>query len=283
MTLTELSIKRPSLIVVIFSALAVLGIFSYSQLKYELLPKITPPFVTITTIYPGASPNEVQTSVTKVIEDAVSGVDKISAVYATSSEGVSFVNLEFVQSASVNNALQDVQRKVNEVAFKLPSDAKTPTITKFAIDERPILRMGATSSLGSREFYQFLKDRIQPQLSRLEGVAQVTLVGGDEREIKINIDAQKLRSYGLSVLQVTQAVKASNLDFPTGKIKEEETQYVVRVAGKFRTIDELRNLVIAQSKQGGDIKLSDITEVQDGGFRLLWFLRLSACTFLVCP
>lgn len=264
MTLTELSIKRPTLIVVIFSALAVLGIFSYSQLKYELLPKITPPFVTITTVYPGASPNEVQTSVTKIIEDAVSGLDKVSAVYATSSEGVSFVNLEFMQNADVNLAVQDAQRKVNEIAYQLPGDAKTPTVTKFALDERPVIRMGATSSMPSREFYQFLKDRIQSQLSRLPGVAQVTLIGGDEREIRINLDAQKLRSYGLSILQVTQTIKSSNLDFPTGKVKEGSTQYVVRVAGKFNSLDELRGLIVAQSKEKGDIKLSDIAEVEDG-------------------
>src|SRR5258706_7305032 len=147
MTLTELSIKRPSLIVIIFAALGVLGLFGLSQLKYDLLPKITPPFVTITTIYPGASPNEVQTAVTKTIEDAVSGLDKLSAVYAASSEGVSFVSIEFQQSADVNIALQDAQRKVNEVAFRLPTDAKTPTITKFAIDERPVLRIGATSAM----------------------------------------------------------------------------------------------------------------------------------------
>ncbi|MGA7159848.1 MAG: efflux RND transporter permease subunit [Bacteroidota bacterium] len=264
MTLTELSIKRPTIIVVIFAALGVLGIFSYSQLKYELLPKISSPYVTITTIYPGASPNEVQTSVTKIIEDAVSGIDKVSAVYSTSSEGLSFVNIEFLQSADVNVALQDAQRKVNEVAFTLPEGAKTPTVTKFALDELPVMRMGATSSMPSREFYQLLKDRVQPRLSKVPGVAQITLVGGDEREIRINVDAQKLRSYGMSILQVVQAVKSSNLDFPTGKVEQGETQYTVRIAGKFATVDDVRNLVIAQSKEGGDIKLSDVAEVQDG-------------------
>jgi HAE1 family hydrophobic/amphiphilic exporter-1 len=264
MTLTELAIKRPSLIVVIFSVFGVLGLFSFGQLKYELLPKISPPFVTITTVYPGAAPTEVQTSVTKIIEDAVSGLDKVSSVNASSAEGVSFVNIEFLQSADVNIALQDAQRKVNEVVSRLPAGAKAPTISKFAIDERPIIRMGATSSMSSREFYQVLKNRVQPEFSKLDGVAQVTLVGGDEREIKVNIDAQKLRSYGLSLLQVTQVIKASNLDFPTGRVKENQTQYVVRLAGKFSSVEALRDLVVAQSKQGGDIKLSDIAEVQDG-------------------
>jgi HAE1 family hydrophobic/amphiphilic exporter-1 len=278
MTITELSIKRPSLVVVVFSALAVVGLFSYSLLKYELLPKISSPFVTITTIYPGASPNEVQNSVSKVIEDAVSGLDKVSAVNATSSEGVSFVSIEFDQSANVNIALQEAQRKVNEVVAKLPDGSKTPTISKFALDELPVLRMGVTSSMPSREFYQLLKDHIQPQLSKLEGVAQITLLGGEEREIRINLDAQKLRSYGLSVLQVVQAVKTSNLDFPAGKVKEGETQYVVRIAGKFNSLEDVRNLIVAQSKQGGNITLADVGEVQDGKKDFTTLSRINGVT-----
>ena len=156
MTITELSIKRPTLVVVIFAVLGVLGIFSYTQLKYELLPKITPPWVTIVTVYPGASPSEVETGVTKVLEDAVSGIDKVSTVYATSQEGVSFVSLEFDMTADINTALQDAQRKVNEAESQLPDGAKTPILSKFALDELPVLRMGVTANMPSKEFFQFL-------------------------------------------------------------------------------------------------------------------------------
>lgn len=264
MTLTELSIKRPTIIVVIFTALTVLGLYSLSQLKYELLPRMKWPWVTISTVYPGASPSEVQSSVTKPIEEAVSGLDKVSAVYATSTEGVSFVSIEFQQSAVLDVVIQDAQRKVNEIAYKLPPGAKTPTVSKFALDELPVIRMGVTANMPSREFYQLLKDRVQPRFARLPGVAQVSLIGGDEREIRVNLDAQKLQAYGLSVLQVTQAIKTSNLDFPTGKVEEGNRQYIVRLAGKFQTVEDLRNLVIAHSKQGGAIQLSDIAEVYDG-------------------
>ncbi|MBS4029802.1 MAG: efflux RND transporter permease subunit, partial [Ignavibacteriales bacterium] len=275
MTLTELSIKRPTFIVVIFSVLTVLGIFSYNQLKYELLPRISPPFVMVATIYPGASPKEVETSVSKIIEDAVSSVDKINAVRTTSSEGVSFIGIEFQQSANVDLALQDVQRKVAEVTFKLPVDVKAPTITKFALDEIPVLRVGVTSTMPSKEFYQLLKDHIQPRISKLSGIGQVTLIGGREREIKINLDAQRVRSYGLSILQITNVIKMSNLDFPTGKIKEGAEQFVVRIAGKINSLDELRNLVLAKSKQGGDIKLSDVAEIQDGEKELITASRIN--------
>jgi HAE1 family hydrophobic/amphiphilic exporter-1 len=275
MTLTELSIKRPTLIVVIFAVLGVLGLFSYGQLKYELLPKISSPVVTIATVYPGASPNEVETSVTKVIEDAVSGIDKVQAVRSTSREGVSFIMVEFLQSANIDVALQDAQRKVGEVVALLPDQAKSPTLSKFALDEIPVLRMGVTANMPEREFYQFLKDRIKPQLSKVPGVGQVTLVGGTEREIRVNVDADKLNSYGLSILSVSQAINAANLDFPTGNIKDADGQFVVRIAGKVSSIEELRNLVIGKSKVGGDIKLSDVAEVQDGEKEALTMSRIN--------
>ncbi len=264
MTITELSIKRPSIIVVIFSVLGVLGLFSYSLLTYELLPKFSPPVITISTIYPGASPYEVENNVTKQIEDAVSGIDKIDAIRSTSFEGMSLIIVEFKQSAKTDIVLQDASRKVGEIVSKLPSGSKQPTLSKIAIDEVPVLRIGVTSQMDSREFYQFMKDRVQPRISKVAGVAQVVLSGGEEREIQVNLDASKLRSYGLSLLQVTQGIKNANLDFPTGKIKDHDGQFIIRVAGKFTSIDDLRNLVVARSRQGGDVRLTDVAEVQDG-------------------
>lgn len=264
MTITELAIKRPSIIVVIFAVLSVLGLFSFNQLNYELLPKITPPVITISTIYPGASPYEVENNVTKLIEDAVSGIDKIDAVRSTSFEGISFVFVEFKQSAKIDVVLQDAQRKVGQITALLPNGAKAPTLSKIALDETPVLRIGVTSQMPSREFYQFFKDRIQPRISKIAGVAQVVISGGEQREIKVNLDAAKLRAYNLSLLQVSQVIKNANMDFPTGKVKDEDGQYIVRVAGKFNSVEDLKNLVIASSRYGGDIHLHDVAEVQDG-------------------
>ncbi len=264
MTITELSIKRPSLVIIVFSALIVLGLFAFRQLKYELLPKISPPIITITTIYPGASPNEVETGVTKPIEDAVSGMDKVSDVRSTSSEGVSFVIVELLQSANTDFSLQDAQRKVGQITSQLPLGTKTPTISKFALDEIPILRMGVSADMESRALYQFTKDKLQPLLSRVPGVGQIALLGGEEREIKVNLDLQKLRAYGLSIPQVTQVIKTANLDFPTGKIKDENGQFIVRIAGKLTSVDDLKNLTIGESRSGGEIKLSAVAEVEDG-------------------
>ncbi|HTY37411.1 MAG TPA: efflux RND transporter permease subunit [Bacteroidota bacterium] len=264
MTITELSIKRPTLVVVVFTVLAVLGIFSYYQLNYELLPKMSIPVVTVTTVYPGASPYEVENNVSKIIEDAVSGIDKIDNVRSTSFEGMSLVIIEFKQDANIDFVVQDASRKVNAVLAQLPTDAKQPTVSKIAFDEIPVLRLGVTSQMDAREFYQFMKDRIQPRISKIAGVAQVALSGGEEREIRVNLNARKLRAYNLSILQVMQAIRSANMDFPTGNFKDSDAQFVVRIAGKFRSIEDLRQLVIGRTRVGGDIHLTDVAEVQDG-------------------
>lgn len=264
MTLTEVAIKRPTLVVVIFSFLAVLGVFGFNQLKYELMPKMTAPIVTITTIYPGGSPNEVENSVTKIIEDAISGIERITSVRSSSSEGRSMVIIEFEATVNVDFSLQDVQRKVNEVSDKLPQTSRKPVISKIAFDEIPVLRMAVKGNLESKDFYQFVKDKIQPRIASIGGVGQVVLQGGDQREIKVNLDYQKLKAYNLSVAQVTQVVKSSNVDFPTGNIKDTDDQFVIRVEGKFTTPEEMKNLVVMRSKNGGIVRLSDVSEVQDG-------------------
>ncbi|MFN3427452.1 MAG: efflux RND transporter permease subunit [Candidatus Thermochlorobacter sp.] len=264
MSVTRLLIQRPTLVVVLFAVLGVFGLYGYTQLSYELLPKFAPPVVTITTAYPGASPNEVETSVTKLIEDAVSGLDKVDAITASSNEGVSFVSIEFKQEANVDIVLQDAQRKVESIIPLLPPDAKRPVLSKFAFDEFPILRMGITSNMPETEFYTLVKERLQPRLARIPGVAQIVLIGGEEREIKVNLNAEKLKAYGFSPLQVANVIKNANLDFPTGRIKDSDGQFVVRLAGKFTSLEEMRNLVVGRSKQGGEIRLADIAEVEDG-------------------
>ena len=263
MTLTELSIKRPTLIVVLFTVLGILGLFSYQQLQYELLPKMTPPVVTVSIRYPGASPAEVETSLTKPVEEAVSAIEKIASITSTSTEGMSVVAIEFSNSANIEKALQDAQRKINEVRDRFPTEAKAPVITRFALDEAPVLRIGATSSLPDTDFYQMLKDNIQPQLASVAGVGQVYLLGGREREIRVNIDLERLQSYSLTIPDVLKEVGKANLDFPTGKIDDRDRQFVVRLAGKFTNLEELRALVL-RSSSSGTVALRDVAEVEDG-------------------
>ncbi|MBV5303562.1 MAG: efflux RND transporter permease subunit [Chlorobium sp.] len=274
MTLTELSIKRPTLIVVLFTVLAILGIFSYRQLQYELLPKMTPPVVTVSIVYPGASPGEVETSLTKPVEEAVSAIEKIVSITSTSTEGLSVVTIEFSNSANIEKALQDAQRKINEVRDRFPNEAKAPVISRFALDEVPVLRIGATSSLPDAEFYQMLKNDVKPRLASVNGVGQVYLLGGREREIRVNIDLAKLQSYALTVPDVLKEVGKANLDFPTGKIDDRDRQFVVRLAGKFVSLEELKNLIL-RSTASGTVTLRDVAEVEDGFKEITTLTRLN--------
>ncbi|UKJ09032.1 efflux RND transporter permease subunit [Solitalea lacus] len=263
MKITEVSIKRPTLVVVIFTVLTLMGLLSYFSLNYELLPKFSTPTLTISTVYPGASPNEVENTVTKKVEDAVASMENIKKITARSVEGVSIVTVELTSNADADIGLQEAQRKVNAILADLPDDAKTPSLNKFSLDDLPIMTLAATAKMDGPQLYDLMDKRIQPALSRIQGVAQVNLIGGQEREIQVSINADRLKAYNLSILQVSHAVKGANLDFPTGKIKNSDNQVLIRLAGKFKTVDQLREMVIYNSPDGSQVRLKDIADIQD--------------------
>lgn len=264
MNLTAISIKRPSLIIVAFTVLTFMGAASYFRLPIELVPKFSAPVITIITIYPGASPGEVENAVSKPIEDAVSSVQGISQIQVGSQESSSFIAIDFEQSVDLDKAVQEMQRKINQLQATLPKEVRPPVINKFALDELPILKLAISANLAGTDFYDLVKNRVVSEISQVKGVAQVSVLGGEEREIKINISSTRLEQYGLSLLQVAQAVQTANLDFPTGKVTGEESQMRIRLAGKFLDVEDIRNLVVGKSRFGSSIFLKDIAEVQDG-------------------
>lgn len=249
--------------IVVFTALALFGIISYAALSYELLPKFSPGVITISTVYPGASPGEVENTVTKKVEDAVASLENIKKLDATSYESLSLVMITLNAGADVDLALNDAQRKVNTVLSQLPDDADTPTLSKFSLDDLPIITLSATAKLDETSFFDLIDKQVQPIISRIQGVAQVNILGGREREVQVNIEASKLQAYNLSILQVQQAVLGANLDFPTGSIKSENQDILVRLSGKYRDVQELRNLVVSQGAEGAQVRLGDIADVQD--------------------
>lgn len=263
MKLAEISIKRPTLVIVLFTLLTLGGILSYSMMGYELIPKFETNMVTISTIYPGASPAEVETSVTRKIEDAVGSLENVKKVESSSYESLSVIMVQLNDGADVNYALNDAQRKVNAILSELPTDVKAPSLNKFSLDDLPIMTLSISSDkLNSKELYDLLDKKIEPIFSRVNGVAQVDLVGGQEREIQVNIDEKKLQGYGLSISEVQQAVLSSNLDFPTGALKTRTEKSTIRLSGKYKSIEEMSNLVIS-SKNGAQVRLSDVAAVFD--------------------
>ncbi|MEY4106360.1 MAG: hypothetical protein RL181_702 [Bacteroidota bacterium] len=264
MSITEIAIKRPSLVIVFFAVLSVLGAISFSNLSYELIPKFDAPVMFISTVYPGASPAEVENNVTKKIEDAVSSMENVTSIRSTSFESVSTVTLEFKQETDINLALQDAQRKLSAIESSLPEDADAPILSKFSSSEVPVMQLGATGDLPPTQLYDLVKQRIKPALSRVDGVGQVSLVGGQEREIRVLVNRDQLEGHGLSLLQLVQAVQQANLEFPTGKIKSENAQIQVRLSGKLLDLEEIRQLVIATSpRSGSPVRLRDVAEIRD--------------------
>jgi hydrophobic/amphiphilic exporter-1 (mainly G- bacteria), HAE1 family len=262
--LTEISVRRPSLILVGFAILTFMGIASYFRLPIELVPKFSAPVVTIITVYPGAAPAEVENTVSRPIEDAISSVEGIDQIQVFSQENSSFIAVEFEQSVDLDRAVQELQRKINPIQGTLPKEVRTPIINKFALDELPVIRLAISGNIVGTDFYNLVKNRLAPELAQIRGVAQVNILGGEEREIRINISSDRLEQYGLSLLQVSQAVQYANLDFPTGKVSDGDGQTRIRLAGKFASLDEIRNLVIGKSRFGSSVYLKDIAEVQDG-------------------
>lgn len=264
MTLTELSIKRPSFIIVIFTILIGGGLISYNQLSYELLPDFSPPILTVTTLYPGASPATVETQVAKPLEDALSGLENISEVTTFSMDNASVVMLEFKASADIDVALEDAQRKVNNILNDLPEGAKAPTIAKIEPNASPVLQVSAIAkNMDDRDFMELMDKQLLPQIKQTKGVAEVQVIGGEKRAFRVDVDKDKLKMYGLSLAQVNQIVAAANVEFPTGKLKSETEQMTVRLAGKFQTVEDLRNLIV-YTDGTSSVRLGDVADVVDG-------------------
>ena len=264
MTLTELSIKRPSFIIVIFTILIGGGLISYNQLSYELLPDFSPPILTVTTLYPGASPATVETQVAKPMEDALSGLENISEVTTFSMDNASVVMLEFKASADIDVALEDAQRKINNILNDLPEGTKAPTIAKIEPNASPVLQVSAIAkNMGDREFMELMDKQLLPQIKQTKGVAEVQVIGGEKRAFRVDVDKDKLKMYGLSLTQVNQIVAAANVEFPTGKLKNETEQMTVRLAGKFKTVDDLKNLIV-YTDGTSSVRLGDVADVTDG-------------------
>ena len=262
MRLTELAIKRPAFITMVFVALAVLGLYSYNQMGVDLLPKMDWPIVSVVTVYPGAGPKEVENDVTKPLEDALSTLNNIDNIYSYSLENVSVVTVQFTFSTDVNAATNDVQRNVDMIRSKLPREIEAPRIEKADLNSFPILRISVRGSMDPVALYQFVKDNVKPALEQVPGVATIDLVGGKQREIRVEVDNSRLRAYNISLMQVAQALASDNIDFPAGTVTGKTHEYTVRLSGKFQSLEQLRNMVIASTPEGV-VHLGDIADVKD--------------------
>ncbi|MCB0511452.1 MAG: efflux RND transporter permease subunit, partial [Bacteroidetes bacterium] len=264
MNITEISIKRPSLIIVLFSVFALLGIIGYKNLSYELMPDFNQPVVVIKTVYPGAEPNEVETSVSRKIEDALSNLEGVDYLVTKSLPNASIIIANLKYGTDLDKTMQDAQRYIDNIKKDLPKDIQNPVMSKVSPNDLPIMSVSATSNLSPIEFYQKMKDDYLPQIQKLKGVAEITILGGEEREIQVKVDKDKLKLYKISLYQVVEAINRSGIDLPAGKVQTDQENSSVRLVGKFNDLNSIQNVQVAMPMPGSPVYVKDIANVVDG-------------------
>lgn len=262
MSVTGLAIKRPILFIVFFLILGCLSVISYQKLKYELLPNLATPTITVITAYPGASPEDVENSVTKKIEDAVAGVSKSKKVNSLSSDNLSVVSIEFMADANPDQAEQEVQRAVNSTLADFPTGVKAPVLEKFNVNDLPVLKLAVTASISPPALYELVNNTLKSRLAQVKGVGRVKILGGTPKEIKVLAKQDKLISSGLSITDVYETIRKANTDYPVGTVKDSDAQFGVKLGGKLTDTNMVKNLKIKNYPDGSSLSVKDVASIQ---------------------
>jgi HAE1 family hydrophobic/amphiphilic exporter-1 len=261
--LAEICVKRPVFATMLILSLMTVGAFSFFSLGLDLFPKIDFPTVTVTVVNPGASPEEIETEVTQKIEEAVNTISGIDELRSSSIEGVSQVFVQFILEKDVNVAAQEVENRVQTVIPNLPETAEAPTVQKLDTDAAPVLRLVVSGPGGSKEVTQVAKKQIKERIESVNGVGQVTILGGQERQVNVWVDPNQMRSYNITAGEVAAAVRVQNLEFPSGRLDEGPVETSLRTLGKVKTVDDFGKIVVT-NRGGYQVKVNDIGYVEDG-------------------
>ncbi|HZO12218.1 MAG TPA: efflux RND transporter permease subunit, partial [Polyangiaceae bacterium] len=256
------AIERPVGVTVVFFAMAVFGLVALRQLAVDLLPHIDVPQITITTPYQGVAPAEIETLITRPVEQAVSTIEGVERIEAESSEGLSRVRLQFQWGTSLETALDEARAAVDRIRSQLPADAETPTIFKFDLASVPILHLGLSGTGDSRHLKQLAREELSRAIERVPGVAAVEVDGGHDREIRIALDPNRLEALGVSPEQVAAALAKENRTVSAGDMRDAGREVVIRTAGEFSTIADIESVVVATRDQK-PIRVRDLGAVLD--------------------
>jgi len=259
MNITELSLRRPTAIVMLVILFTALGVIGYTGIGADLLPSVNTPVISIVTTYPGASATEIENDIVKPVEDAVSGINGIDKIRSYAADGYGYTILQFKMSADTNTAVIDVQKALDGIADALPEDASRPVMRKYDINQEPILILSISGAPTYEELYNEA-DRIKTSLETLPGVGNVSLQGALKKELSVRMDKTALESYGVSINTVIAILKAQNINIPAGQIKRDTRDETVRILGEFQDVRDFRNLHIPLPG-GSSVPLSELAEV----------------------
>jgi HAE1 family hydrophobic/amphiphilic exporter-1 len=262
MGLTSVSIRRPVFVLMVVAALIVLGLNSLSKMRLELNPKVDFPFVSVSTNYPGAGPSEIESQITKKVEDAVASVNGVKTISSSSQEGQSVVNIEFNLGVSSDVAGSDVREKIAAIRNQLPLDIKEPVVQKFDVNSQPIIYYGLIGKRPSRDLRDMADNIIKPRLSTVPDVAAVNINGGDQREISVGVIKDRLDAYGIGINELVTLLRGSTQNFPVGHVIEGNREYSIRVLGEYTNVDMIRNTRL-HMPNGQTVLLSDIANIKD--------------------
>ena len=261
--LAALSVRRPVFATVLILSLTVVGAFSFMRLGVDRFPKVDFPTVVVTTVQPGASPEQIETEISDKIEEAVNTISGIDELRSISSEGVSIVFIGFLLEKDSNVAAQEVRDKVNGVLPLLPRNIQQPRVEKFDPDAAPVLSIAVSAKQPVREVTEFVDKVLRRQLESVSGVGQVLVLGGRQRQVNIWLDADRLRSHNLTVTDVSRALQSQNIEIPGGRMEQGSRSITLRTQGRVKNVEEFSNIVVRE-QNGHPVKISDVARVEDG-------------------
>ena len=263
MAIYNTAIKNPVTTMLIFVAVMIIGLFCFVQLPVDQFPEMDPPYVMVMTTYPGASASEIDTNVSKIMENSLTSVDNLKYINSSSKDNVSLVILELEWGSDITEAVNDIRSFCDMAKNQLPDGCSSPMVFKFSSSTMPICQYAITADESYPALDKILNDEVIPQLNQINGIGNLSVAGAPDRYVYVDIDQQKLDAYGISLEQVGQVISANNLNLSSGTVKMEKEQYQMQVRSEFVESSEIEDLMVTMTPQGQQVFVRDIATVRD--------------------
>ena len=262
MSIYKNAVNKPITTMMVFTAIVVMGLYSLVNIPIDLYPEVDPPFLSVMTTYPGANAGDIETNITRQLEDAFNSVDKLKEITSTSTDNLSIIALEFEWGTNLDEATNDVRDVIDRISDFLPEGAERPSIFKFNTSMMPIVFYAVTAKESYPGLEKILDEKIVNPLNRIEGIGSIGMMGAPSRVVYVDTDPRLLDAYNLTVEQIGNAIAAENMNLPSGNIKMGDIDYQLRVQGEFSTSSRLESLVVG-NMAGKPVYIRDVAIVRD--------------------
>ncbi|MBR4351697.1 MAG: efflux RND transporter permease subunit [Bacteroidales bacterium] len=263
MSIYKSAIEKPVTTALIFVAVIVIGLFSLSRLPIDQFPEMDPPYITVMTTYAGASASEIETNVTKIIENSLTSVDGLKELTSSSRDNMSVVSLELEWGTDRDEAANDIRSYIDMIKSNLPDGCSSPVMFKLNSSLMPIIQYSVTAEESYPGLEKILNDEVVPQLNRIEGIGSVSVSGAPDRYVYIDIDQAKLDAYNLTLEQVANAISVNNLNLSSGVVKMDRQQYQMQVRGEYEQSADIADIVVSTTMAGNKVFVRDLAQVRD--------------------